>query len=368
MNGTTYTAITGEIEAGRPAVLATLVKTVGSTPQKIGAQILVKQDGSCVGTVGGGCVEGDIWFAASQMLKKGPPCSLFEYTLNEDLAADNGLVCGGQMKFVLEVVEPTDESRGFYRDIMEALERGETTSVITVVEPPSGSGIEPFSKLNLGKATDTELTEVDEALLASARERAAEGVSCWVQEDTPRCAYYLAVYAPPTTLLVVGGGHIGQSVATVATLVGFKVVVIDDREDFANRERFPDVAATYHGDYTSVIADLNVNSNWQIVIVTRGHKYDYEALSAALRTDANYIGVMGSRRKGVLLIKELIKQGYSEEDVERVRTPVGVDIGAVTPPEIALSIVTELLSIKSKRQLELLSIKPSTLRKAIVSV
>ena len=281
MNGTTYTAITGEIEAGRPAVLATLVKTVGSTPQKIGAQILVKQDGSCVGTVGGGCVEGDIWFAASQMLKKGPPCSLFEYTLNEDLAADNGLVCGGQMKFVLEVVEPTDESRGFYRDIMEALERGETTSVITVVEPPSGSGIEPFSKLNLDKATDTELTEVDEALLASARERAAEGVSCWVQEDAPQCAYYLAVYAPPTTLLVVGGGHIGQSVATVATLVGFKVVVIDDREDFANRERFPDVAATYHGDYTHVIADLNVNSNWQIVIVTRGHKYDYEALSAA---------------------------------------------------------------------------------------
>ena len=238
---------------GRKAALATIIDVQGSVPSYETSKLLIRDDGSILGTVGGGCVEADVWAAAQDVMREEKPRRM-HFTLNEKPEADPGLVCGG--------------------------------SVDIFIEP---------------------------------------------------------ILATPT-LYLFGGGHVSLSISKVAHLAGFDTVVADDREAFASPVRFPEAAATHAGPWESVFPLLAVNDFSYIVIATRGHKGDLTCLRWALTTPARYVGMVGSRRKLIEFGKVLEAGGVTPEQFERLHSPVGLDIGALTPQEIAVSVVAEMIA------------------------
>src|SRR4030043_1766800 len=239
---------------GRSSAMATIVQCVGFSPQKEGAKMLVRDDGSILGTLGGGCIEAEIVEACRQAMKDGRPLTIpFELTEKR-----GGLVCGGK---VLVYIEPV---------------------------------------------------------------------------------------IPDPLIIILGAGHVGKALSKVARFSGFRVTVVDDREEYANKDNIPDANDIILTDFESVFSNVPVDTNTFIVIATRGHNHDLVALKAALSTEAGYIGLLGSKRKKALLFKTLKDEGFSQKDVDRVITPVGLSIGSVTPEEIAISIMAQI--IKHRRE------------------
>ena len=240
---------------GQKSALCTIVDVRGSIPSFQSAKLLVREDGSMVGTIGGGCVEAEVWNAAREVIESEKPRHL-SFNLGQDAAYDNGLICGGQLDVFIEPVLPI----------------------------PS--------------------------------------------------AY------------IFGAGHISKSLSKIATQAGFRVVVIDNREAFANHERFPDADEVMAAEYEEVFEKLNVNECSYLVIVTRGHRDDMRVLRWAVNTPARYIGMIGSKRKAISVIKELEKDGIPRERFERVHSPMGLELNAVTPEEIAVSVVGEMIGVR----------------------
>lgn len=242
-------------QAGRKAALATIVHTQGSIPSFQSSKLLVRDDGSFAGTVGGGCVEAEVWAAAQEVMREERPRKL-TFNLNSDPRYDVGLTCGGTLEIYVEPILPQ-----------------------------------------------------------------------------PVCYLF-------------GGGHVSLAVARLAAQAGFGVVVVDDRPRFANRERFPEAAAVYADEWEKVFPQLAVNESSYLVIVTRGHKDDMRVLRWAVATPARYVGLIGSKRKVIEIYKILEGEGVPRETLERVHAPIGVEIGALTPEEIGVSIVAELIAVR----------------------
>jgi xanthine dehydrogenase accessory factor len=240
--------------AGQRGALATIVHTNGSIPSYESSRMLVREDGSSLGTIGGGCVEADVWAAAREVMHKEAPRKLL-FHLNNEATYDNGLICGGTVEIFVEPI------------------------------------------------------------------------------------------LPQPILYLFGAGHVSTAVAKAAQAVGFGVGVIDDREAFANPQRFP-MAQEFFTSYDDAFAKLQPTSSSYLVIVTRGHKEDMRVLAWAVRTKARYVGMIGSRRKVLSVYKALEKEGYAMEEFERVYAPMGIDIGALSPDEIAVSIVAELVAVR----------------------
>jgi xanthine dehydrogenase accessory factor len=240
---------------GRRGALATITNVRGSIPSFETAKMLVREDGTIAGTIGGGCVEAEVWEAAREVMQTEKPKTL-SFNLNNNPRYDTGLVCGGTLEVFVEPVLPV------------------------------------------------------------------------------------------STLYIFGAGHVAWSLYKVARMAGFDVVVTDDRESYANRERFPDARDIYADEYEQVMSQLAPNDSSYIVIVTRGHRDDMRVLRWAAETPARYVGMIGSQRKTIAIYKELEKDGIAAEKLARVYAPVGIDIGAITPEEIAISIVAELIALR----------------------
>ena len=240
---------------GQKCALATIVEVRGSIPSYESAKLLVREDGSIVGTVGGGCVEADVWNAAREVIQTEKPKHL-TFNLGQDAAYDNGLICGGQLEVFVEPILPV-----------------------------------------------------------------------------PR-------------VFIFGAGHISQSLSKVATLAGFASVVVDDRETFANRERFPEAVDVHAAEYEDVFARLGINETSYLIIVTRGHRDDMRVLELAVATPARYIAMIGSKRKVLNVIKELEKRDIPRAAFERIHAPMGLDIGAISPEEIAISVTAEMIAVR----------------------
>jgi xanthine dehydrogenase accessory factor len=239
---------------GKRAALATIVHTNGSIPSYESSRMLVREDGSIAGTIGGGCVEAEVWAAAKEVIRGETPRKMV-FNLNNDASYDNGLICGGTLEVFVEPI------------------------------------------------------------------------------------------LPQPTLYIFGGGHVSMALAQAAHSAGFAIGVIDDRETFANKDRFP-MAAEVHSSFDAAFEKLRPNPASYLVIVTRGHKDDLRCLAWALRTGARYIGMIGSKRKVLSVYKALEKEGYKPEEFECVHAPVGLEIGALTPEEIAISITAELIAVR----------------------
>ena len=244
--------------AGQRAALATIVHTNGSIPSYESSRMLVREDGSISGTIGGGCVEAEVWAAAKDVMQKESPRKMV-FNLNNEASYDNGLICGGTLEVFVEPI------------------------------------------------------------------------------------------LPQPMLHIFGGGHVSMAVAKAASAAGFGVGIVDDRETFANAERFP-MAADIHTSYEEAFAKIHPNASSYLLIVTRGHKEDMRVLAWAVRTEARYIGMIGSKRKVLSVYKALENDGYKPEEFERVFAPMGLEIGALSPEEIAVSIAAELIAVRRNAQ------------------
>jgi xanthine dehydrogenase accessory factor len=240
---------------GQKCAVATIVQVNGSIPSFESAKILVREDGSFMGTVGGGCVEAEVWNAAREVIETEKPRHL-SFSLGQDAAYDEGLICGGQLNIFVEPVIP--QPRAF----------------------------------------------------------------------------------------IFGGGHVSKSISKIATIAGFSTSIVDNREAFANKERFPEAEATYAEEYEDAFPKLPVNSSSYLIIVTRGHRDDMRVLRWAVGTQAKYIAMIGSKRKTISVIHELEKEGIPREAFEKVFAPMGLEIGAELPEEIAISVVAEMIAVR----------------------
>ncbi len=344
-----FRAFSDEINDDNEMVVATVVKTSGSTPQKPGAKLLVRADGSGVGTLGGGCVEGDIWFAASQLLKSGGPAEMRDYELNEDLAAQDGLVCGGTMYFLLDPIRKPQASKEFNDEVIAAYEGGAPVAVASLMKAPEGSNLSVGSKLLIrenGSASGSLGSEkLDSNAIDKARKLMAMGKNDYIATESG-AEYFVEAYTTPPTLVLAGGGHVSKAISNIASTLGFRIFVIDDRQEFSNPDRFPEAEQTVVSDYGSAFEKLPIGTNSFIVIATRGHRYDASATASAMRTPASYVGLLGSKRKTILIFEELFAEGFTMEEVQSVRSPIGLDISARTPAEIALSIMSEIVGFR----------------------
>jgi xanthine dehydrogenase accessory factor len=246
-------------QEGRRGAVATIVNVRGSIPSFETAKMLVRDDGSIFGTIGGGCVEADVWRAAREVMEEEKPRTL-TFDLNQDPKYDTGLVCGGTLDIFVEPI------------------------------------------------------------------------------------------LPPALLYIFGAGHVSVSLYKAAYTAGFDVTVVDDRELYANRDRFPEAHEVIAEDFDKAMSQLTPNEATYIVIVTRGHRDDMHVLRWAVQTNARYIGMIGSKRKTITIFRELQKEGLAPELFERVHAPIGLDIGAVTPEEIAISITAELIAVRRKAE------------------
>lgn len=255
-------------KAGRRAALATIVQVQGSIPSYETSKILVRDDGTILGTVGGGCVEAEVWSVAQDVMREEKSRRL-HFNLNQMPEEEQGLVCGGSLDIFVEPI--------------------------------------------------------------------------------------LAV----PTLFLLGGGHVSLAVSRIAGISGFETVVADDRESFASRDRFPEAAALFSGLWDEILPRLAVNEFSYIVVATRGHKSDLECLRWAIAAPARFVGMVGSRRKRVEFTKILSREGAPEERLARIHSPVGLGIGALTPGEIAVSIVAEMIAARRNADVSAASLSPS---------
>ena len=340
-------------------VLATVVNTSGSTPQKPGACLLVRSDGSTVGTLGGGCVEGDIWFAAKEALRDESKPIYKDYFLNEEIAAQDGLVCGGSMYFYIEpILDPTSHA-DLTKAIANAYDGAGSLAVATLVRSTHGT---IGNKIRFYPDGKTQGTLGNKSLDDEAMKVA---LSCMPMGRTQRFEtssgdeVFVIAYTTPPSLLLIGGGHVNVATARVAESLGFRVFVADDRQEFANKDRFPMAEKVHVGSYVDAINQFDITPNTAIVVASRGHQFDDVALESAARTNAGYVGLIGSKRKTLLIYQSMLKNGVSVEKIKSIHAPIGLDLGGRDPSEIAISIVSEILAWRHGKTAGTLKIEES---------
>ncbi len=254
-------------------------------------------------------------------------------------------------------------SRDIYRELLKKVERDETVALVTVIETsgsaPGKAGFKMLvdaSGATLGTVGGglVEATVIRDALEA-IREKQSRTYSYKLDQDAAgglgmlcggAASVFIDVIAAPETLLIIGAGHVAQPLASIAVTLGFKVVVMDDREDFCNEERFPSATQCLVGEIDELLANATITNNTYIVIITRGHAYDQVALEKTINSDAAYLGMIGSRKKVQTIFNNLQEQGIAKSKIERVYAPIGMDIGAKTVEEIGISILAEIIAHK----------------------
>jgi len=339
-----------QLNEKHPLVIATVVRTKGSTPQKPGAKLLVRNDGSGVGTLGGGCVEGDIWYAAKQLMKNRDSAETIGYELNEEIAAQDGLVCGGTMFFLVDPIYEKGQEALFLNEINSAYLGGEPVALASLVKTAPDIDAKLAGKLLIRSDGSVEGTlgadNLNSEAIKYGIELMAYGNNKYVRSETG-AEYFVEGYTTPPRIILCGGGHVSRAIYTFAVNLGFNLTVIDDREEFANNTRFPLGDVVVAENSAEGFRSVEINKNTFIVIATRGHRYDHVSLEAALNTSASYIGLLGSKRKTILIYEELLSKGVSIDRIKDVRAPIGLDINARTPEEIAISIMAEILMIRN---------------------
>ncbi len=327
------------LAAGGERIVCQVVETKGSTPQKAGALMVVDADGGQLGTLGGGCVENEVKMRAVRRIGQGG-ADVHSFVLDHDYAWADGLICGGKMTVVVESARG-EGALAYYRACRRLLDEGRGfTEAVVIDAERAGSDVGGRSLF------DADGHAVVERNGDGLADRVAEWVAPLAERPRPtvRSGVALLPTLPRIRLVIVGAGHVGQAVGSLAARADFDVWVVDDRHQYANRERFPEAERIVVGPIEEVLAGLEVDERTYAVIVTRGHGHDQEALYHLAPTIASYVGLIGSRRKIRLIFESLRGMGISDADLARVAAPVGIDIGSESVVEIAVSIVAELIA------------------------
>ncbi len=343
-----YSELVRILAAGGKCVLARIIRQIGSAPRRVGAALLVKMDGTLVGTIGGGLLEHSVLRKAKEVMVSGRSAVLHIRLTGQEVAASE-MLCGGNVDVLVEPVFAGDAGAGrVFQELVTMAGQGRCGTLVTLVADGRQSGgwfLITAEGSVIGDASWLpRVSGVDVARWSSVRESSL--VTLAECEGTP--TVFLEPVEADAVLLLFGAGHISTFVAPLARMVGFRVCVIDDREEFANPRRFPTADQLLVCSVVEAFQRIAVTPATHIAIVTRGHAYDREVLRAALSTRPTYLGMIGSRRKRDLIYDSLMQEGVAVEDLRRVHSPIGVSIGAETPEEIAVSIVAELIQARAQ--------------------
>ena len=328
------------LEQNREQILCQVVETRGSTPQKAGALMVVDPVGGQTGTLGGGCVENEVKQKAIRQLGE-TGAILQSFVLDHDHAWADGLICGGKMVIVIEALRGPGPLP-YFRTFLRLLEAGLGFTEAVIVNPERALGVQAGRRFLFGPDATCQASWPEGPVSEQLAVRAVPAPDRPRPEVRGGVAWIPSL--PRIRLVIVGAGHVGQAVASLAAAVDFDVWVIDDRGQYANAQRFPAAQRILVGPIDEVLGSLEVTPHTYALIVTRGHGHDQEALYHLAPTPAPYVGLIGSRRKIKLIFESLREAGIAEADLARVAAPVGLDIGSQTVPEIAISIVAELIA------------------------
>jgi xanthine dehydrogenase accessory factor len=330
------------LESGQDFALVKLAAERGSTPRAAGAEMLVRRDGSIAGTIGGGLLELSMMKAAGEVLEERRSRVVVLGLAGTDTASEDEMICGGSAEILITYVPPGDPALlAVCRAVRAALGAQRRAWLFTILPAAEGATVEYCLLGDDGVVVGAQPCE-PRVLRAAVGKIAVHGTT-----RLPDGRVVLVEpLEPAATVVICGGGHVGQALAPFALSAGFRVVVIDDREEFTDAQRFPG-ATVVLAPFTRALDRVGVAEHSYIVIVTRGHVHDMDVLGQALRTPARYVGLMASRGKRARIWSALKEDGFGEDDLLRVHSPIGLDIGAETPAELAVSIVAELIQVRS---------------------
>lgn len=348
------------LEQGETVALATIVKRRGSVPREVGAKMIVHPGGAITGTVGGGCGEAEIWRSALGAIETGRPQSV-SVDLTEEIALTSQGVCGGTYEVFVQPWSnnghalPIGLPMGQYARAAEAALAANQAAALATVIHATGAWRQQVGAQMLvredGALTGT--LGLDDALELAIREtalaamRAGEpGVVEYAGPADSVAEVFIDPFLPRPDLIIVGAGHIAVPLAKLAASLDFDVTVIDDRASFANKERFPDARQIIVAGAEAALGGLRITPRSHLVLVTRAHSHDVEALRAVITSDAAYIGMIGSQRRVWTVYKLLHDEGVPAERLTRVHAPIGLDLGGTTPAEIALCIMAEIMMLR----------------------
>lgn len=326
-------------EQDLPFALATVISRHGSAPRSIGAKMLVRQDGGIAGTVGGGTLEAQVIQLAMRMIEERRAVTASFQFSGKD-AATMDAICGGQVEVLVEWVDPRDrETVEIIRHLQSAISRHQKAWLVTIYHEESNS-------------TSHALVEADGTILGALPDGTpAETITEARLPYHNQVGRHQVIIEPVNiagTAYLFGAGHVSRSLAQFVKAVGFWTVILDDRKEYANDERFPEADEVIVLDsFSDVLGRISIDSNSFIVIVTRGHLNDLTVLAQVLKSNAGYIGMIGSRRKCELIFQELRNRGYEETEIRRVHAPIGLPINAETPEEIGISVVAEMIQARA---------------------
>jgi xanthine dehydrogenase accessory factor len=351
MNDNEYTAaavleILGE---GSPAVLATIITFTGSAPRHTGTKMVISADGRSYGTIGGGLLEATI-IKESRNVIASRSSKLVEFSMLGKDANATEMICGGEALILLDYLPPEPEIRDIFQKWRETVREGKYFYYLTHFKrSDKGVDIQGHTILTADGRTFSTCKLTDAEIGAYREEARSVSATSLIRRDETDMV--IDPIRRVKTVYCFGAGHVAVPTARIAAMAGFRVIVIDDRAEFANQKRFPEAyAVRVINDFNYALKDLEIDTSSFIIIITRGHQYDREVLEQSLKTEAGYIGMISSRRKRDTIYNALMEQGVTKEELARVHSPIGIPIGGETPEEIAVSIVAELIKVRAEQE------------------
>jgi xanthine dehydrogenase accessory factor len=336
-----------EIAAESAVALATLVSATGSSSKKVGAKMLVGESGRLIGGVTiGGCVDAQVIEAADALVARGER-QVLSISLDDDQAWEIGLTCGGTIEVAIDRVLPRDRADAFvaaHAATHAALARGEAAVIVTPLDGASAALVLTEMGGRFGSLGDDALTAAatlvaQDVLLSDSR-----------AEIVNERRLFFDRHTPPTTLVIVGAGQIAVSLTRMARELDMRTIVVDGRERYATRERFPAADDVRIGMPSEIVAAIPPTVRLAVILVAHDYKYELPILRHVLRAPVGYIGMLGSKKRGVAMREMLREEGYSLDELARIHTPIGLDLGGKTPAEVALSILAEVVAVRSGKR------------------
>lgn len=351
------------LKQGHPFAMATIMNNRGSTPRTSGSRMVMLRDRTIYGTIGGGMVEAMVMDSCLNLMEQ-KRCRIMNFTLNRELTEGLDMVCGGSLTVLIETLVPSGELLTLFESLVKLEKEGKKAFVISKIDGVSTSDFKTVKYLvpdiTDQKSPDSQEITTTAASIASLLPALPQSLMQAIWRDnfsgtSPVIKNHglEEFIIEPIQILdkiyIFGAGHVGLQLARIAHITDFETIIVDDREEFANRQRFPNAQSIHVVDFDHAFDQLSIDRTSYIVILTRGHLHDQTVLEAALKTDAAYVGMIGSRTKRDKIYANLEKKGISRERLNTVYSPIGLNINSETPAEIAVSIIGQIIQVRGER-------------------